>query len=172
MTLIRQIILLQFLFSFAFSAKAQGKVMLSKQQALEDFKWLRFSLEYVHPRLYKYEEKSVVDARFDSLQNLVGSKVSGLDFLALVSKANAAVHCGHLYTIPKNQLAQEVLDKKVMPFHIKVLDEKIYAVNNCNPSIQNGSQILSINGRSSQDHAPVIALGKSTFTNNAADPYP
>jgi hypothetical protein len=54
--------------------------MLSKEQALEDFKWLRFSLEYVHPRLYKYEDKRAVDARFDSLGGLIGNQISGLDF--------------------------------------------------------------------------------------------
>jgi hypothetical protein len=71
---------------------AQEKpVSLTKAQAVEDFKWLRFALEYCHPRLYKYDDKKTVDARFDSLSSLIGNEVSGLDFLGLVSAANASV---------------------------------------------------------------------------------
>src|SRR5687768_15487644 len=69
-------------------------VLLSKNEALEDFKWLRFSLEYCHPRLYKFDDKKTVDARFDSVAHLIGDTISGLDFLKLVAVLNASVHCG------------------------------------------------------------------------------
>ena len=152
MAVVHYMICLLYCLAFGYSGRAQeGSVLLSKEQALEDFKWLRFALEFVHPRLYKYEDKKTVDARFDSLSRKISHPIPGLDFLALVSSANAAVRCGHLYTIPQNELAKEVLNKKVLPFHIKVLNEKIYSINNCGDSaIPNGSQILSINGRSSQ----------------------
>ena len=166
--------IIQVLFCIAFTpgANAQGKVMLSKEQALEDFRWLRFSLEYVHPRLYKYEDKRTVDTRFDSLTGRIRSQISGLDFLALVSMTNAAVKCGHLYTIPQGQLSQEVLNKKVLPFHIKVLDEKLYAINNCsNASIPNGSQILSINGRSTAEILRIILPGIATDGNISTRKY-
>src|SRR3954447_12201242 len=70
-------------------------VILSKNEALEDFKWLRFSLEYCHPRLYKFDDKETVDARFDSLSKLIGNEIEGLNFLGLVNALNASVHCGH-----------------------------------------------------------------------------
>ncbi|HMF72914.1 MAG TPA: hypothetical protein VK616_15655 [Flavitalea sp.] len=53
---------------------------MTKKQALEDFRWLRFSLDYVHPRLYKYGNKTTVDARFDSIGRSIHSNISGLDF--------------------------------------------------------------------------------------------
>lgn len=139
----------------------QGQpVTLTKEQAIEDFKWLRFALEYVHPRLYKYDDKRIVNNRFDSLSRLINSEISGLDFLALVSKTNAAVHCGHLYTIPQGQIAKEVLEKKVVPFHIKVLEDKIYILYDCsNSSIRNGSQILTINGKSDKEILAAIMPG-------------
>jgi hypothetical protein len=133
---------------------------LTKEQANEDFKVLRFALEYVHPRLYKYDDKRTVDARFDSLSGRINNDISGLDFLALVSKTNAAVRCGHLYTIPQGQLAKEVLVKKVMPFHIKILEDKIYILNDCsNSSILSGSQILTINGKSDRQIFDAIIPG-------------
>jgi hypothetical protein len=139
----------------------QGQSLtLTKDQAIEDFKSLRFALEYVHPRLYKYDDKKTVDARFDSISRQINDDISGLDFLALVSKNNAAVHCGHLYTIPQGQLAKEVLEKKVLPFHIKVLEDNIYILNDCsNLSIPNGSQILSINGKGHREIFNAIIQG-------------
>jgi len=133
---------------------------LTKEQAIEDFKWLRFAVEYVHPRLYKYDDKKTVDTRFDGLSKQINNEISGLDFLALVSKANAAVRCGHLYTIPQGQLEREVLEKKVLPFHIKVLEDKIYILNDCsNSSILSGSQILTINGKSDREIFDAIIQG-------------
>lgn len=151
--------LLRFLIVF-FALMASSKITISqntpifltKSQALEDLYWLRFSLEYVHPRLYKYDDKKTVDARFDSLGKGIGQKISGLDFLALITKANAKVHCGHLYTIAQGDLSKEVLKKKVLPFYIQVVDGKLYLFNDCSDSsIPNGSHILSINGKSDND---------------------
>jgi hypothetical protein len=133
---------------------------LTKEQAIEDFKWLRFALEYAHPRLYKYDDKRTVDDRFERLSQRIDNEISGLDFLALVSKTNATVHCGHLYTIPQGQLAKEVLEKKVLPFHVKVLEDKFYILNDCsNSSIPNGSQILTINGKNDREIFDAIMPG-------------
>jgi hypothetical protein len=136
-----------------YSAISQNQpVFLTKSQALEDLHWLRFSLEYAHPRLYKYDDKKTVDARFDSLEKAIGNKISGLDFLALITKANARVHCGHLYTIAQGDLGKEISNKKVLPFYIKAIDRKLYLFNDCsNSSIPNGSHIVSINGKSDTD---------------------
>jgi hypothetical protein len=145
------LIVLFFFFPINSVTAQTEQLVLSKEEALEDFQWLRFRLEYVHPRLYKYEDKKTVDARFGSLRSKISQPISGLDFLSLVSIMNASVHCGHLYTIPQDQLAREVISKSVLPFHVKILDEQIYIFNNCsNLSIPDGSQILSINGRNTR----------------------
>lgn len=128
---------------------AQGSQTLTREQAIEDFKWLRFALEYSHPRLYKYDDKKTVDVRFDSVQNLITDTISGADFLKLIGVSNAAVRCGHLYTIPQEKLAEEILAKKVLPFYIKIVSGKIYSLHDCSSAvIPSGSQILSINGNS------------------------
>lgn len=150
---------------FANSIHAQEKgPILTKKQALEDLSWLKFSLEYAHPRLYKFDTKKNIHTRFDSLKSLIDDEISGLDFLALVTKANASVRCGHLYTIAQGDLSKVVLEKKVLPFYIKVLDDKLYLLNDCsNASISNGSQILSINGKTDK------AILNAIFAGIAAD---
>jgi hypothetical protein len=141
----------------------QKPLQLTKQQATEDFNWLRRSLEYVHPRLYKYENKQSVDTRFDSLSNRITNDMKAIDFLSLVSTMNASVRCGHLYTIPQFELADQILNKKVLPFYLKIINKKIYIRYDCSDqSIPNGSQILAINGRNADkiiDHLlPRIAV--------------
>lgn len=138
------------LFSLSFSFSANCQSMLSKEQVIEDFNWLTFSLDYVHPRLYKYESKDIVQSRFDSLKSTLSTKdsISALDFLSLISKLNAKVNCGHLYTIPQGELRDIILAKKVMPFQIKIINNKIFALHDVGngKKIPNGSEIISING--------------------------
>ena len=142
----------------------QTPVILTSQQAKEDFDWLQFALEYVHPRLYKFDDKRVFDARFDSLKQHLNTDISGLDFLAMVRHINASVNCGHLYTIPQAELKVEVLKKKVLPFYIKVVNEELHIFNNCSTqvSIPNGAKILSINGRKSSEIMALIKKGIAT----------
>jgi hypothetical protein len=146
------ILFLVLLFCSPLSWAQDSAIVLTKKQALEDLTWLKFALEYSHPRLYKYDDKSTVDARFDSIAKRIGNNSSGLDFLSHVSAINASVRCGHLYTIPQGALEQQILSKKVMPFYIKIIDEKLFLFKNCsNHSVSDGSQILFINGRSGED---------------------
>ncbi len=142
----------------------QEEVMLTRSEAQEDLSWLKFSLEYVHPRLYKYDNKETVDSRLDNIYNTITDDISGLDFLSLISKFNASVNCGHLYTIPQGNLRKEVLQKKVMPFYIKVIGSDLYVFNDCSESrpIPNGSKIVSINGRSSSEIYTSIISGIAT----------
>lgn len=144
-----------------YQTDAQGQSsQLTKEQAREDFQALRSALEYVHPRLYKYDDKNIVDRRFDSLNNLIDGEISALDFLALVSVTNASVRCGHLYTIPQGELADVINRKKVVPFHVKVIEDKLYVINDCSKlSVPDGSEIITINGKSSKEVLNVMLPG-------------
>ncbi len=148
---------------FALSVSAQDPVVLSQSEAQEDLNWLKFSLEYVHPRLYKYDDKTTVDQRFDQAFNKINKSISGLDFLSLVSKLNASVNCGHLYTIPQAELRKEVQGKKVVPFYIKLAGNDFHIFNDCSENtIPNGSKLLSINGKTSSEIYDLILPGIAT----------
>lgn len=105
--------------------------MLSQVEAKEDIKTLRTALEYIHPRLYQYNNKETFDRKFDSVYQSLNKEISGLDFLSVVSKMNASVNCGHLYTIPQGDLKNEVLNKKVLPFYFKLIDHELFVLKNC-----------------------------------------
>lgn len=145
---------------------SHSQPILSKSQALEDFDWLTFSLDYVHPRLYKYETKETVQSRFDSLRSVLSKKdsISALDFLGLASRLNAKVNCGHLYTIPQGKLGEVMQKRKVMPFQIKILDDKIFALHDVGEGkkITDGSEIVSINGNSASQIIQLMKQGIAT----------
>ena len=158
------LIILSISFLTILAVSGQTPVMLSQLEAQEDLNWLRFSLEYAHPRLYKYDDKKTVNQRFDNTYNTIDDSISGLDFLSLVSKINASVNCGHLYTIPQNELQKEVLEKKVMPFYIKLVENGFYVFNDCSEqnTIPNGSRLISINGKSAPEIFSLILPGIAT----------
>ncbi len=142
----------------------QAQVLLSKEQAQEDLHWLQTSLEYVHPRLYKYSEKQTFDSLYQIAAEKIKVGISGLDFLSIVSQINAQVNCGHLYTIPQFELREEVLNKKVLPFYVRISNDQLYIINDCsrNQQLANGAKILSINGKTAKAIINTIKKGIAT----------
>ncbi|MEO1054977.1 MAG: S41 family peptidase [Bacteroidota bacterium] len=160
----KTLMLLVIVFVSILRATGQSPMILSRSEAQEDLEWLRFSLEYVHPRLYKYDDKQTVDQQFDSVYNAINKDISGLDFLSLVSQLNASVNCGHLYTIPQKALRQEVLDKKVIPFYIRLVGTDFYIFNDVSAKnrIPNGSKLIAINGKSALEIYKLMLPGIAT----------
>ena len=117
--------------------------------------------------MYKYTERETLDSIFDQAHLAINhskENIKGLDFLSQVNRINAQVNCGHLYTIPQFELAEEVLRKKVMPFYVKVLHNDLFIVNTCSKegAQLNGAKILSINGRNTSNILQEIKLGIAT----------
>ena len=146
---------------------AQSSFLLNKKEAQEDLDCLQNALEYIHPRLYKYTDKPTKDALFEQASDEIRGSISSTDLLRLVSKINAQVNCGHLYTIPQFELGEEIQNKQVMPFFIRFIEEELHLWNDCsldNP-LPNGSKIISINGK------PSKAIIKTIKEGIAADGY-
>ena len=141
-----------------------AQLRLSPEQASEDLQCLQRALEHIHPRLYKYTSQDSFATLFAAAHQRSEAGLSGLDFLAQVSRINAAVNCGHLYTLPQGELREEVLQQKVAPFRVKVIEDQLYLVYNCDDSsdIPNGSEILSINGHSTSKILKILRNGIAT----------
>ncbi|PRX53989.1 S41 family peptidase [Flagellimonas meridianipacifica] len=131
-----------------------GQLKITKEEAKEDVVWLQKALEYVHPRIYKYNTKKSFDSIFGKAHKKIeasNNSILAIDVLSEVSKINAHINCGHLYTIPQFELEQEILAKKVMPFHVKILQDEIFIINDCSDAAGklNGAKLLTVNGKSS-----------------------
>lgn len=144
--------------------KSKAQLTFTSTQAKEDLLCLKKALEYVHPRLYKYTTADSFNKHFELVVSDLGKSISGLDLLSKVSQVNAQVNCGHLYTIPQFELKEEVLNKKVMPFYVKLIKSELYIINDCsqNEFIANGAKIVSINEKASEQIIEVIKKGIAT----------
>ena len=145
----------------------QAQTSIRVQEAREDIDWLQKSLEYIHPRLYKYTEKEKLDSLFQAARTEIASsdkEILALDLLSIISKLNAEVNCGHLYTIPQYELKEEILQKKVMPLYLKVIGKNLYVLDDCSKSDENlsGAKILSINERKSSEILQLMKAGIAT----------
>lgn len=161
----QQKLLLICLLCLPLSVKAQSH--LSIPEALEDLDWLQKSLEYIHPRLYKYTEKESLDSLFEASRVEIreaGEKILALDLMSTVSRLNAQVNCGHLYTLPQFELKDEILGKKVMPFYVKVLNNELYVLDDCSGSQADlrGAKIASINGKQAKGILQLMKRGIAT----------
>lgn len=150
------------LLSFAFflflglqTATAQQKLTLAQQQ--EDFKIFKTSMQEMHSGLNWFITQDRFKVLYDSIYNSLPDNADTEQFYLKVRYAMAALKHGHdgvnmtnaesglnfkMNSLPKS--------RKHLPLVLRFFDKKLYIVNNCSSikAIPNGSQILSINGKS------------------------
>lgn len=137
------------------NANAQQKLTLAQQQ--EDFTVFRTSMQEMHAGLNWFITPGGFNVLYDSVYTSLKDNEETEQFYLKVRYAMAALKHGHdgvnmtnaegginfkMNSLPKG--------RKHLPFVLRFLDKKLYIINNCssNKSIPNGSQILSINGKS------------------------
>lgn len=91
------LILTVFVFSCT-SKKAFNKKISSThpvQKQIADLKIVKNSLEQNHPGLYWYISKKELDFKFDSLESIINSPATSLEFYRQLASVVASVKCGH-----------------------------------------------------------------------------
>lgn len=76
-----------------------GRV-LSKQDMQEDLQYLRKVMEEVHPGLYRYTPKPIMDQRLDSFYNQLTDSLFYYDYFKLMASLVAGVRCAHTSILP------------------------------------------------------------------------
>jgi len=113
-------------------------------------------LQNLHPQLYWYTSKSVLDYKFDSLKSTIREPITPLQFYKKLSPVVAAVRQGHTYLYPASmQMTKKetkaLIKKGTGPFSqfdFDFFDNKLYVVNNksYDKSIKEGSEVITVNG--------------------------
>lgn len=115
----------------------------------EDLKQLRLLLESNHPRLYEYTSKESFDIFFDSLDNVVNTKMTEREFQFFLSPVIGKIHCSHTKLLPSEYLMNH-LDEYISspPFKLYFTDNRAFFQANFSKdtSIKIGAEVLSING--------------------------
>jgi Peptidase family S41 len=141
-------------FFICINATAQQTLTLAQQQ--EDFTIFKTSIQEMHAGVYWFITPERFTALYDSVYATLKDNDDAEQFYIKVRFCMAALHHGHdgvEWTNRKPGLNYKMnampADRKHLPFVMEYLGDKLYILNNCssNTKISNGSQIVSINGK-------------------------
>lgn len=122
-----------------------------KAEALQnDFEIIRKSYEQMHPGLYKYQSKKTIDAAFETCKKALNKDQTLTEAYLTIHQLTSSFKCGHAYPNFFNQenfLKKEVFEQKnALPFHFKIIDDRMIVIRSADSTIKKGIEIKSING--------------------------
>jgi C-terminal processing protease CtpA/Prc len=127
-----------------------AQTILKSADLLADFEIARKSYEQMHPGLYKYQSKETIDAAFEKCKAAFGKDQTLAEAYLNFHKLTSSFKCGHAYPNFFNQekaLKEEVFEKiNCLPFHFKLIDDRMLVVRTNDANIKDGVEIVKING--------------------------
>lgn len=123
--------------------------ILSAQDARADVALLRRALETVHPGLYRYSSKPVIDAAFARLEAAASKPISDLALHGEIALMLATIHCDHTKAEMSDAMtAYRKTNPTHLPFRFKIIEGRMIVISNDGqagaPPV--GTEILKING--------------------------
>lgn len=148
---------------------AQSPKLFTPQQLKQDLQVLKDSLKVVHPALYRYFKKPVIDAAFRDTERRLNKPMDAAQFYTLV--APLATMAGDIHTsieLPDDYHSWVAANKKLFPFDVRIIGQDVFiASNNSDDStISVGSKIIKIND---QPVAKLLHKLGSTFSGEGAN---
>ena len=133
-----------------FAPNIFAQTILKSADLLADFEIARKSYEQMNPGLYKYQTKETIDAAFEKCKVAFGRDQSLAEAYLNFHKLTSTFKCGHAYPNFFNQeerTKSEVFEKKnTLPFHFKLINDRMLVIRSNDESIKVGTEITKING--------------------------
>jgi C-terminal processing protease CtpA/Prc len=127
-----------------------AQTTLKSVDLLADFEIARKSYEQMHPGLYKYQGKEVIDKAFETAKTAFSKDQSLAEAYFNFHKLTSSFKCGHAYPNffnQENAIKKEVFEKtNWLPFHFKLIDDRMLVIRSSDEKIKDGTEIKSING--------------------------
>jgi hypothetical protein len=115
----------------------------------EDFRFLKDRLEQLHPNLYLYTPKKLIDSLFRTCYDYIIMPMSQMQFYRLIVLFNPLIGDGHTQILPSERIRNYFNQHgRFFPFYVVVNGTKLFVKMNCSAdrSIPEGAQVISING--------------------------
>jgi hypothetical protein len=110
----------------------------------KDFSFLRDNLQKIHPGLYRYKSKEVMDALIDSCYRSIQDSMTIFEFYRITSFIIAAIEDGHAdCELPKGALADLERHNRMWPLRLWSTGDKTYVFCEKN-GLPPGTEIVSI----------------------------
>lgn len=133
----------------AASVAAYQPGILSPQDAGADVALLRRALETIHPGLYRYSSKTVINAAFTRLEAATSRPISDLALHREIALMLATIHCDHTKAEMSDAMtAYRKVHPTHLPFRFKIIEGRMIVISNDGQAgaPQAGAEILRING--------------------------
>ncbi|MEO0340646.1 MAG: S41 family peptidase [Bacteroidota bacterium] len=143
-----------YLFFIPILLKAQDfNTKLSKEEAIEDIRFMKKNLEKWHPGMHRFtNQKDMDEAYVKAISEMTDTDL--FKFHGAISKLVSLIRCGHTQV----QLSNSALDPYIsellrIPFNVSFLDGKMLIAKDfsTNNRLVRGSEITSIDGMKTED---------------------
>lgn len=149
--------LLLFLMFLSINLAGQNAREFSAAQLQEDFRFLKQSFETYNPALGVFHPKSPFEESYQKLYAELDKPLSDVEFYPYVMQLGAATREGH--TFVQSDTVTQVFqgffrnEFAYLPITVQGASNKVYVWSNFSPdsTLERGAQILSINGKSTED---------------------
>jgi hypothetical protein len=136
-----------------FNQKITQPIPVEKLQA--DINFTQHKLEKLYPSLYTYISKEQLNAKFDSIRNVIKKPINSKEFFFLISPVIASIRQGHMSMSPVAKQVQKKEAKRLKKAGDGPLSQlsyewqnnKMYVIKNKSKkkTIKPGAEIVSIN---------------------------
>ena len=119
----------------------------SVEEQLADFEVFRYTLEEVHPGLYRYRDKSEIDAAFATLKGELSAPLTDRQLNGAFARFFTEVQCGHTYHLARLRYYRWLENNGYyFPFPVKRDGNRLYVTNELDKAtfIRN-AEIISMN---------------------------
>ena len=142
-------VLILILFTWT-TTTGQGLRKISIDELVNDFKILKTTIQEIHPDLYRYTSKAVLDGEFDSLLRTINTELTEVEFYQKIAPWVALIKNGHTaIRLPDSYYNQITL----LPLRVVEIDKRIYIKTNFsdNASELVGYELIRVNDISIKD---------------------
>lgn len=130
--------------------------LITEEKLKSDVDFTYRKLQELHPNLYWYISKEVLDYKFDSLKATLTKPMTPFNFYKRLSPVVAAVRQGHLFVYPPTKLLSKKETKALIKkgtgpfsqFDFELFNGKLYVVKNksYDKTIKTGTEVIAVNG--------------------------
>jgi Peptidase family S41 len=142
-------VLILILFTWT-TTTGQGLRRIPVDELVNDFKILKTTIQEIHPDLYRYTSKAVLDREFDSLLRTINTELTEVEFYQKVAPWVALIKNGHTaIRLPDSYYSQIIL----LPLRLVEIDKRIYIKTDFSDKAGEhvGFEIIRVNDISIED---------------------
>jgi len=133
--------------------------LLSRDQMLEDFNYLRQILEETHPGLYRYSSKGSMKGKMDSIAGSLKTDMPFYAFYRQIAAFIADIRCAHTYAIPVEKMDRYLTGNiKTLPYEVMVLQNRAFIMlsGTSDTTVKPGYELLAVNEQTINELLPEL----------------